>query len=416
MRESWKTATLFLATVLLLVAALEGLLHLLALAIPRVDMVLSASLESFPHTVPDDRLGTRPNPDFPGHDENGFRNSRVPARADIVALGDSQTYGTGVPGDAAWPRRLEGLTGKVVYGMAHGGYGPGHSLLLWDEAATLRPRVVVEAFYAGNDLYDSFNLVYNRRQLPDLRHADPEVERRVLAAEKRGPIGSRPLAGEGALPSSPPSGESGFSTRRLLDRYSRLHGLVGGIAREVRQVRQRIFPDAKWEKRARLAAADPETMRVFDDGRSRTVFTSARRLAALDQTDPRIAEGQRISLEAIARMSALALDEHVRFMVALIPTKELVFKSSVLDPSERFRRLIENEERLWATTVSFLEDLGVEYVDALPDLREALSLGNQPYPESRDGHPNRAGQRAIAGAVNRQLAATAGREATPPSR
>ena len=103
-------------------------------------------------------------------------------------------------------------------------------------------------------------------------------------------------------------------------------------------------------------------------------------------------------------------------MVALIPTKELVFKDSVSDPGETFRRLIENEERLWATTVSFLEDLGVEYVDALPDLREALSLGNQPYPESRDGHPNQVGQRAIAGAISRQLASVAGREDISPGR
>ena len=68
----------------------------------------------------------------------------------LVAPGDSQTYGTGVGADQAWPRILESIGGLPVYNMGVGGYGPTHSLLLLDEARTFQPSVVVEAFYFDN--------------------------------------------------------------------------------------------------------------------------------------------------------------------------------------------------------------------------------------------------------------------------
>ena len=45
--------------------------------------------------------------------------------------------------------------------MAWGGWGPVHSLILLDEAISLHPKIIIEAFYAGNDLFDAFNIVYN---------------------------------------------------------------------------------------------------------------------------------------------------------------------------------------------------------------------------------------------------------------
>ena len=43
-------------------------------------------------TIKHPHLQVLPNPEFPGHDKNGFRNKSVPNQADIVCLGDSQTY------------------------------------------------------------------------------------------------------------------------------------------------------------------------------------------------------------------------------------------------------------------------------------------------------------------------------------
>ena len=44
-------------------------------------------------TLPDAVLGRRLNPDYPSHDRDGFRNAEVLQQAEIVAIGDSQTYG-----------------------------------------------------------------------------------------------------------------------------------------------------------------------------------------------------------------------------------------------------------------------------------------------------------------------------------
>lgn len=45
------------------------------------------------YVVEDEELRIRIQPNAPGHDAWGFRNEVVPERVDIVAIGDSQTWG-----------------------------------------------------------------------------------------------------------------------------------------------------------------------------------------------------------------------------------------------------------------------------------------------------------------------------------
>ena len=155
-------------TFCLVITFLELFLKVASVISPRVNELLSLK-KAISQTIPDERLGHRPIPELHGHDSKGFRNLSVPNEAKIVALGDSQTYGTGVDSQNAWPRQLEQLSGYTVYSMAYGGYGPAHSLILWEDASSLNPEIYIEAFYSGNDLLDSFNLVYNRAQLPYLK-------------------------------------------------------------------------------------------------------------------------------------------------------------------------------------------------------------------------------------------------------
>ena len=49
--------------------------------------------------IRDAKLNHRMDPDFEGIDESGFRNPTVPTKAEIVALGDSHTYGYNVASD-----------------------------------------------------------------------------------------------------------------------------------------------------------------------------------------------------------------------------------------------------------------------------------------------------------------------------
>ena len=67
-------------------------------------------------------------PEDPGmgpHDILGFRNRSIPNFADVVVIGDSQTYGNNALLVDNWPSRMQAvLTDKraVVYSMAVGGW------------------------------------------------------------------------------------------------------------------------------------------------------------------------------------------------------------------------------------------------------------------------------------------------------
>jgi lysophospholipase L1-like esterase len=89
-------------------------------------------------------------------DAEGFRNSATRERFDVAALGDSFTDATTMAVEASWPMQLERRLGITVQNYGTAGFGPQQELLvLKDVVAAHRPRVVVLAFFAGNDIFDS---------------------------------------------------------------------------------------------------------------------------------------------------------------------------------------------------------------------------------------------------------------------
>ncbi|MBI5136101.1 MAG: hypothetical protein HZA24_02070 [Nitrospirae bacterium] len=119
----------------------------------------------------------------------GFRNRAVPVVADVVTIGDSQTFGSNVPMADNWPSRLAGMAGgPVLYNMSVGGWGAIQYQDLFGKALALGPRVVVVAFYTGNDPAESVRLAYEFERWADFRPAP----------EKPGPVPSHwpPTDGE----------------------------------------------------------------------------------------------------------------------------------------------------------------------------------------------------------------------------
>ena len=271
-----RQAFFIVALLVLIIGVLEITLFVLAFVSPRVDRLLTSPWTStaIAPIVSDARLGHRPNPDYPGHDREGFRNLDVPGKANIVALGDSQTYGTGVESKDTWPRQLESMTGKIVYSMAYGGYGPTHSLVLWDKAIAFSPTIIIEAFYAGNDLFDSFDHVYNQGQLIALKSSDPQLQASVRKAEESEPIAKRAsqMFRMGAITTT----SDNFSPRKFLSQYSKIYGLL----RRVRYESKRLFNKPNntahnaWEMAMAFAKVHPEFCQVFRDKQFKTVFTS----------------------------------------------------------------------------------------------------------------------------------------------
>lgn len=325
------------------------------------------------------------NPYHPEHDQAGYRNANRPEQADVVVLGDSQAYGSGVPRDEAWPARLG------AYNMALPGYGPGHILLQIDQALALHPREVIVAVYFGNDFADTFWLSSSEPAL--LADIDPDLRRAAEEARRRGPIVSQDrviVRGD----RSPPSRFARAAT------WAADHVKILGLFR------------AAW---AQLTAAPPTPLlsRDFEqaagslDSRQRelaepvseegwrTILTPDYRGRVVDERDPRIRLGFEISLRAISAIRERTRAANASLLLVLIPTKESVFWPRGR-ANAALQRLVANESRLREDLVASLQAQDIPYIDMLPVLRSADA---QPYFEDVDGHPNAAGHRLIADAV-----------------
>jgi lysophospholipase L1-like esterase len=89
-------------------------------------------------------------------DAEGFRNVTVRDRVDVAALGDSFTDAMTLPAAESWPALLERRLGVPVQNYGTAGFGPQQERrVLEDYVARHRPRVVVLAFFAGNDIFDA---------------------------------------------------------------------------------------------------------------------------------------------------------------------------------------------------------------------------------------------------------------------
>ncbi len=62
------------------------------------------------------------------------------------------------------------MTGKVVYNLSLGGYGPVEYFYLFkNKALKLNPSLVIVGFYLGNDLENAYNTAYKNDYWRNLR-------------------------------------------------------------------------------------------------------------------------------------------------------------------------------------------------------------------------------------------------------
>ena len=109
--------------------------------------------------------------DLGPHDILGFRNRGVPVVADIVTIGDSMTYGNNATLEQNWPSCLAtNLEAKHpgIYNMSTGGWAAVQYLDMFSYALAFRPRVVIVAFYSGNDPLESFQMAYGNQHWQSL--------------------------------------------------------------------------------------------------------------------------------------------------------------------------------------------------------------------------------------------------------
>lgn len=348
--------------------------------------------------IQDSRLGLRIAPNAEGHDSLGFRNEFVPEDADIVVIGDSQTWGINARRSEAWPQVLGHLTGRVTYNMGLGFYGPAQYWALAEEAVVLSPEVVVIALYFGNDIWGAYYTVYGNDTYERFR--DPQLVDELsidTVGEASREISKERLAYVESIPVGAFEG-----LNEWLVNYSGIVGILSGQGWWFN-----VGDSARASAAMQWARAFPDRGEVYEAEGYSTVFLTAYRFMALDIAEPRIAEGLRVTNDLLSAASTYLETEGVRLLVVLIPTKETVFASQMKGagvPVEgTLGDLVEAELKVKTKVVERLDVDDIHYVDTLPRLSDAAGKGEKIYRPIEDGHPTPAGYMVIATVVAEEL-------------
>ena len=253
----------------------------------------------------------------------------------MITIGDSQTYGSNVQMEANWPSRLmRRLSHKdaVVYNMATGGWGAVQYLGIFEKALAFRPKLVIVAFYAGNDPRESFRAAYSIEKWAWLQ-PDPELD----------------LSDQPAVKYPPQPDE---------------------------QWRVRLKREEHVLFRPRLRLASSQDDPTVDAGWA-IMAEVARHIASAAQ-----AQGVPTLFTVLPTKETAFARRLRREGVALDP----VYEELVKEERRRTHQL--------AASLSSLE--GADYMDLVAPLQAVILKGVFAYPPGSDGHPTPAGHAVIA--------------------
>lgn len=351
-------------------------------------------------TVPDPVLGYKWPPFYEGNDANGFRNENVVTQSDIVAIGDSQTYGTNAETyHDTWPGFLENMLGKKIYQLAVGGYGPAeYSYLLRTQALSLSPKLAIIGFYTGNDATNAYSSVYNNDYWKDLRKSDV-----AYATPKPSDQNEELSLKYGYDPNSWKF--KALKLRLWFASHSRVYKLLGhvswnvrvklGLARSQDEVQQEIEKEIRKQSNGKVI--------LYENDAIGTILRPEDRIEAIDLSNPRVQEGIRVTEELFIRDMKMLGKTHGTYIVAIIPTKELVYGTYLQEThqpiSDVVSSFVSSESEYLKKFLEFCEINSIYCINLRPALTNALKSGVRIYPAGLDGHPMPEGYRIIAGAI-----------------
>jgi lysophospholipase L1-like esterase len=329
-------------------------------------------------------------------DADGFRNDAA-SDFEIAALGDSFTDALTLPVERTWPSLLAQRAGARVRNFGTAGFGPGQERRLLEEYVLRhRPRVVVVAFFAGNDLQDA---------------------ERFDAFVRTGAF---------------PGGSLGWKFKDVIARFDDSYVLslwqaLGGLAGE-RRALPTVHADAGGVD---FSGEDPGAPAVgrasFDRGLyAVAVGGRAVRFAfmppylnclQLSRAELERSPGWEATRRAYGEMKRLADANGSRLAVVFVPSKEQVYLPLVeasFPPTEVERsvayslrdlphapkaaRLLDHRLALNGLLRDFCAREGIAFRDLTPDLAARLATGTNVYfPD--DSHWNAAGHETAADAI-----------------
>jgi lysophospholipase L1-like esterase len=282
-------------------------------------------------------------------DAHGFRNRQPwPARADVVALGDSLTFGFGVPDGHSWvDLAARGLGHPAVVNLALPGFGPLQELRVYERfGAPLRPKLVLVGFFPANDFSDTARF---------LTWLGLDEGGNYLLWRDFGVTGRDKLTRLDRLLSTSYLHSFLWS---VLNPETREYGRRA-IVHRTPQGRLRLHPGALRALRQRASPSRPEFVETLD---------------------------------AFQRLDRLVRADGGRVVILILPSKEYVYLP--------LRRPMKRDPL--ANVYTALDDRGLTYVNLAPLFRERAAAGERLFFEF-DGHPNQRGYALIAEAVVRYV-------------
>lgn len=273
----------------------------------------------------------------------GFRNHSVPNVADVIVIGDSQTYGNNSQIQLNWPGQMSTALNRrqttTIYNMSVGGWGGVQYLYAASKAIAFQPRVIVVAFYTGNDPLESFRVAYSydawKKLIPDPSLSASDIPKVVFPAPES-ELWKVSLGG----------GHSTVFTPKL--RYS-----------------SNMNHPAVRAGYAVMAGSAREIGRIANQAGVQVVFT-------IIPTKELVYERKILSEDIIPQQDYLALVAAEKANIAKL-------KSVILN----------------------LE--GATYIDLLDPLQEAAMEPGNLYPSNKDGHPLAQGYGIIAATVAKSV-------------
>lgn len=279
-------------------------------------------------------------------DAHGFNNADPwPARADIVAIGDSLTFGYGVAPAEAWPALIaRALPDTRVINLGLIGAGPQQHLRVYETfGVPLAPKILLIGFFLANDFWD---------------------------AEKFDTWLKSGVGGN-------------YMVWRDFGRNS--HDGIGSLAEALRG--SYLYNWARFVRRSyrNWRAAELKDLQLADGSHVKLRPDELAEMTVYIEPGNPIFD---LALDALERINAIATSQGTHVIVVLQPGKEETYlpllDGTPADPGAPLR--------------AALEARGIEYLDLLPVFRAQAAAGAKLFFEF-DGHPNAEGYRLTAEGV-----------------
>jgi hypothetical protein len=287
-------------------------------------------------------------PDLGGMGPNdllGFRNRSIPNVADIVIIGDSQTYGNNASLETNWPNlfmsNLRAANNKNInhYDMAVGGWGAIEYLEIFYKSLAFQPKMLVVAFYTGNDPLETFRLAYSNNRW------------KTYQTDKSLSIDDMPHV------EFPPPKED-----------------LWGV--------------------------------TFND-KVETVFTPKNRLHSNEKSSV-VQAGYDAMLIVAKEIAKVCEENNISPVFTIIPTKELVYfekiKNEITDIPKDYSTLVGNELEYirWLST-ELARIKGTQFINLVKVLQKAALKPVSLYPDDGNGHPIATGYKIIADQLAKEI-------------